>query len=48
LLKVIGLENIPVAEGNVFMESTDYTSWSRSVNDTYDYIAGELNLTIVP
>jgi hypothetical protein len=48
LLEVVNAEFFPIAEGNVYMGSTDYTSWDRSIDDAYSYVAGELNLTIVP
>lgn len=48
LLEVVNAEFFPIAEGNVNMGSTDYTSWDRSIDDAYSYVAGELNLTIVP
>lgn len=52
LLEIVTLDEgyaeVPVVDGNVDMNPVDYTSWDRSINGTYGYVANELNLTILP
>jgi hypothetical protein len=40
--------DLSVIEGTVEMSPLDYISWDRSIIGTYGYVAGKLNLTILP
>lgn len=37
-----------IVSGNVYMGGQDYIDWDNSNEAAYEYVAGKLNLTIVP
>lgn len=39
---------IILISGNVYMGGQDYIDWDNSNEAAYEYVAGKLNLTIVP
>jgi hypothetical protein len=40
--------NNTIASGNIYMGGADYENWDDSNDAAYEYVAGKLNLTIVP